>query len=245
MLGVNEHRSPVVATVVAGSLMLIFGLTYRALSAYLGAPVVSRTPMNSAVLDKFPSEFRGWTGQDVPIDPAIVLKTGTDAHINRQYSRRNGLESVCLYLACGAQARTVVSHRPDQCYSGAGWKENEKESRKIDVHLSDGKILPCIVFVFERDGLNTRRMAVLNYFILGGEIYRDYKAVESKAGRRLGMVDYAAQVQICSTNTLSSNAAAELAIDFARDSTPLIIGLFKDIDKQRNSIQSSTALEEK
>ena len=117
----NLSRRPVVVTVImASSLMLSFGLAHRIVAARLAAPVTT-TPIARQALKRFPMQIAGWTGQDVPLDEAIVSNTGTDAHVSRRYSRRNGLESVSLYVACGVDLREVMLHRPQRCYPGAGW----------------------------------------------------------------------------------------------------------------------------
>lgn len=241
MASANTYRRQIVAATAASSLMLIFGLTYRVLSAQLGAPIRNKAPIDPAVLERFPAEIGGWTGQDVLLDEAIVRRTGTDAHINRRYSRRNGLESVCLYLACGVRARTLVGHRPEICYIAAGW--TFQDSRSVEVPLSEGAKLPCSIFQFDRGRLDTIKMTVVNYFIVDGQYYGDVPALQSKAGRRLGTVDYVAQVQISSAENLAANSATELVTTFAVDSAPFIAGLFDDVKKDGNSRESGRAPE--
>ena len=239
----TNHRAVVVATLAAGLLVLVFGLTYRVLAFQLGAPVRSLIPIDSSALERFPLEIGDWTGQDVPLDEAIARKTGTDVYINRRYSRHNGRESVCLYLASGTMARTVVGHRPEICYVAAGWTLDKR--RFLEVSLSEETKVPCSLFEFSRSGLNTTKTTVLNYFIVDGQFYGDVATLQSKAGRRLGMVDYAAQVQISLAERLSADLATRIISDFAADSGPLVVRLFEDIEEQRRSTESRKDPQEK
>jgi hypothetical protein len=140
-------------------------------------------------------------------------------------------------------ARTVVGHRPEICYVAAGWTLEQR--RSLEVPLSEEVSVPCGILEFSRGGLNTTKTTVLNYFIVDGQCYGDVATLQSKAGRRLGTVDYAAQVQISSTESLSVDLATQIISDFAADSGPLIVRLFEDIEEQRGSSNSHKASEEK
>lgn len=229
----NPNRAPAtVAAIAAGLLMLVFGTTYRVLEARLAAPV-NRTPINPAALERFPLQIAGWTGQDIPLDDAVVRATGTDARINRGYSRHNGLESVSLYVACGANARGLMVHRPEVCYIGAGWTLLDR--RSMELSLADGTKLPCSIFEFSRGGLDARRMTVLNYFIVDGQHCGDASLLRSRAWRGSGTVSYVVQVQIAaSQETTTGGSATTLVCAFAVDSASFIAQLFEDLEKDRN-----------
>lgn len=230
----NPNLRPVIVAAIAASLlMLIGGLTYRALASRLLAPV-SKTPIDPGALRRFPAQIGGWTGEDVPIDETIVRMTGTDAHINRRYSRGNGLESISVYIACGANSERVLGHYPEICYVGAGLSLADR--RPMELSLSDGSKLPCTVLNFFGGGLDSRKVSVLNYFIVDGQYYGSLSLLRSKGRRCLGMIKYAAQVQIVTSNdSLNVDSAMRLVSAFAVDSAPLIAWLFEDIERSRRS----------
>jgi EpsI family protein len=229
-----NRRPAIIAAVAAGFLMLIFGLGYRVLAARLAA-LVNTTPIPLATLERFPLQIGAWTGQDVPMDEAVVRATDTDAHISRRYSRHNGLESVSLYVACGVRARDLMTHRPEVCYTGSGWTLVDRHS--MDLALSDGMTLPCSVFQFSRGALNTESVAVLDYYIVDGQYCRDVSLLRSKAWRGSGTVRYVAQVQIVAPikATLTADSATRTVRAFAVESASSISQLFEDAGKDRRS----------
>jgi EpsI family protein len=228
--GDSPNRRPVIAAAVAASLlMLASGLTYHTLAARLAAPVTTR-PIAPEAMKEFPMQIGGWTGQEVPLDEAIVRRTHTDAHINRQYSRHNGLESVSLYVACGVKARDLMVHRPEVCYVGAGWTRTDR--RSLDLPLSDGRVLPCNAISFSRGTLDTTNIVVLDYYIVDGEYCRDISLLRSKVWQGSGAVRYVAQVQIAApiADPAGADSAVRVVSDFAVDSASSIAGLFEHID---------------
>jgi hypothetical protein len=235
MINHNPKRRPaaVAATIAASFLMLVFGLSYHILVAQLRASL-NETPIDPAVVKRFPLQIGSWIGQDIPLDEAIVQKTGTDAHINRRYLRGNGLESVSLYMACGVHAGHLMGHRPEVCYIGAGLSLVDRCS--MELPLNDGTTLPCSILRFVRGGLDTANVTVLNYFIVDGELCGDVSLLKSRAWRDFRAVGYVIQVQIvATTETLTDDSGTRLVSAFAVDSGPSIAGLFEHIEKGPSS----------
>jgi len=231
----NPNQRPIIiAAVVAGFLMLVSTAAYRVLAARLAAPV-NASPIPPAALERFPLQIGGWMGQEVPLDEAVVLATDTDAHINRRYSRHNGSESILLYVACGVKARDLMPHRPEVCYTGAGWTLIDK--RSMELPLSDGMELPCMALQFSRGTLNTKKTILLNYYIVDGQYCRDVSLLRFKAWRGSGTVRYVAQVQIVASTTVNLNAdsAARLVCDFAAESASSISRLFESAEEDLHS----------
>ena len=231
----NQNPRPVMFAAVAASLlMLVFGLGYRVLAARLEAPV-NTTPIPPAVLKRFTMQIGDWTGREVPLDEAIVRATDTDAHINRSYSRNNGLEFISLYIATGVKARDLMPHRPEVCYTGAGWTRIDK--RSMELPLSDGTALPCNVMQFSRGVLTVNKIVVLDYYIVDGEYSSDVSLLRSKAWRGSGTVRYVAQVQI--VTSIQSNQTADSATKsvsaFAVESASSISKLFEDIEENQEA----------
>lgn len=232
MMSCSQDRRVVVAAAIAASLlMLAFGLTYRVLEAQMLTPT-SNSPLDPDALEGFPMQIGGWTGQDVPINDAIVRRTGTDAHISRRYSRGKGWDSVSLYVACGAKARVLMPHRPEICYVRAGWTLVDRHSMEL---LPDDRMeLPCSVFEFTQGGLNTRKLILLNYFVVDGQYCGDVSLLRSKAWRGSGTIDYVVQVQIvASSETATADSAIRLVCAFAVDSASSVARLFDGLEEDR------------
>jgi EpsI family protein len=223
-----NRRPMIVAAVVASGLMLVFGLAYRVLAAKLEMPV-DTIPVSQAALDRFPLQIGDWTGQDVPMDEAIVRATDTDAHLNRRYVRHGGLEAVSFYIASGVKARDLMPHRPEVCYTGAGWTLTDR--RSVELPLSDSMKLPCNIMQFSRGVLNTQRVVVLDYYLVDGQYCADVSLLRSKAWHGSGTVRYVAQIQIFAPVTQVSDAEAtvKLASGFAAESAAPTASLFDDL----------------
>jgi EpsI family protein len=227
----KPNRRPVIVAAIAASfLMLFFGLGYRVLATRLEAPV-NTTPISPEALAQLPLHIGDWMGQEVPLDDAIVHATDTDAHVNRRYSRHSGLESISLYVASGVKARDLMPHRPEVCYTGAGWTLMNR--RSMELPLSDGMKLPCNILEFFRGTLNTNRIVVLDYYIVDGQYCHDVSLLRSKAWRGSGTVDYVAQVQIATpiTATPTADSATRLVSDFAVDSASSIAQLLENAER--------------
>ena len=228
----SNHKSIIAAAAAASFLMLIFGLGYRVLAARLEAPG-DAAPIRPEALQQLPLQMGAWTGQEIPLDEVIVEATDTDAHVNRRYARRGGLESVMLYIASGVRARDLMPHRPEVCYTGAGWTLTDR--RSMDLPLSNGMKLPCNVLQFSRGTLNSSRVMVLDYYLVDGQYCRDVSLLRSKAWQGSGTVDYVAQVQITTSivATQTAHSATTIISDFAVESASLIANVFDDAGEKR------------
>ena len=221
----KPSRRPVIAAAaVAGGLMLLFGLGYRAVEAKMAAPV-NTTPVSQESLGRLPLDIGGWTGRDTPVDANIVEATDTDAHVSRQYVSNTGFGAVSLWIASGVRARDLMPHRPEVCYTGSGYTLVKHEAP--DLPLGDGGVLPCNAMQFSRGVLNSNRALVLYYYLVDGQYCRDvsewrYKLLWTQIG-------YIAQVQVVTgiTETVSADVAMRAASEFAVASAPLIAALFQ------------------
>ena len=233
-----NQRAVIVAAAAASLLILISGISYRVLAARLEASGHA-APISPAALKRFSLQIGGWTGQEVPLDEAIVRATDTDAHLNRRYSRHGGLESISLYVASGVRARDLMPHRPEVCYTGAGWTLMDR--RSMELPLSDGTKLPVNVFEFSRGTLNKKKIVVLDYYIVDGQYCRDVSLLRSKAWRGSGLVRSVAQIQIVASITanLTADSAEKIVCAFAVESESAISGLFTHSEESRDSDKES------
>jgi hypothetical protein len=220
---------PIIAAAVVGSfVMAVSGLTYRALASRQEVPVNS-TRMDPAVLKGFPWQIGDWLGEDIPLSEAVVDATGTDAYINRRYSRNAGSEFVLLYIACGANVNELMSHRPTGCYRAAGYQLVERYPTVLS--LASGTKVPCYLYEFYRDDLDVRKVAVLHYCFANGRYFDEVNAVRSMGNRGMRPIEFAAQIQIVSSvNSLTADSAISLVSAFSLDSVSSIDQLFRGIE---------------
>ena len=223
----QERRRVVLATVVAGFVMLATGIGYRVVAARLAAPV-DTVLLSPEALERLPMMLGDWAGQESPLDEAVVEATDTDAHVSRRYSRQNPPASVWLYIAYGVRARDLMPHRPEVCYTGAGWTLVDRRSMELD--LAGGTQLPCNVLQFSRGTLNKQRVVVLDYYIVDGQYSHDVSLLRSKAWRGSGAVDQVSQVQIVASviPDLPADSAGKSVLAFAVESASSISSLFQD-----------------
>jgi EpsI family protein len=233
----SNRKSVISAAIVATLIMLFLGVGYRVLAARLAGPV-STTPIRPEVLQRLPLQMDEWTGQDVPLDEDIVEATDTDALINRRYIRQNGMEAVLLYIASGVRARDLMPHRPEVCYTGAGWTLTDR--RSMELPLSNGTTLPCNVLQFSRGTLNDAKVVVLDYYLVDGQYCRDVSLLRSKAWRGSGTVKYVAQVQITTfiSSAQTAQSARTIISEFAVESASSIADVFEGAGENHSSGKS-------
>ena len=224
----KQARRPLLfAAITAGIVMLTTGIGYRFEAARLAAPVEA-IALSDEALARLPMKLGEWTGIEAPLTEEIAEATDTDARVSRRYSRAGGLDSVWFYIAYGVRARDLMPHRPEVCYTGAGWTLIDRHTTKLS--SSDGIELPCNVMQFSRGTLNKERVLVLDYYIVDGEYSQDVSLLRSKAWRGSGKVGYVAQVQIVTSlkPDVNLDSAGKSVYDFATLSASSVLKLFED-----------------
>lgn len=191
-------------------------------------------PISPEALEGFPMQIGGWTGKDVPMDETIAGKTDADAHINRQYSRHNGRESIELYVAYGSSWE-MIFHRPEVCYPANGW--TLVDHNVMELPVSNDMKLPCSIFHFSHGEWQTREVVVLYYCFADGLTYSNVSLLRSRVWGALAAVDRFAQVQIVvsSEGILTSDAMIRIVSDFAVESASSIAQLLDDAAENRYS----------
>lgn len=233
----NNFRSLLIAASAASVMMFGFGLAYYAIAVQLPAAGTA-TPINPNALEPIPLQIGDWKGENVPMDPEMMVRTGTDAFIHRCYRRADSAESVILYVACGCNVAAVISHRPEICYVNSGWTLVNR--RLITLPSGDDGELSCTVFKFSRSRLHKERILTLNYFVVGGQHCRDYSSARAKAGYRFAEVNYATQVQI--STSISAAMTPELAektvSSFAADIASSVARLSEEFENGRKAAET-------
>ncbi len=196
------------------------GLFYRTAQSYYDGPAL-QDPLPPGTLGKLPLQIGDWTGMDVPLDPAVVEATDADQVLNRRYERPGG-DSVLLYISNGVRARDLVPHRPEVCYPGSGWTLLGTKTYEPDG--ADPGAFRYRILKFERGGLTSRRLTLLNYYLIDGRFASDVALLRSRIWRRAGAARYVTQVQIL-VGGRHSRDASEMLREFAESSAPAIQSL--------------------
>ena len=225
----TEHRTqPVglwVSICVAVALLVISGFAYR-LAASQFAQLAGAVRLPQGTLSRLPLQIGDWVGRELTLNAAVIRITDTDDRISRTYRHRSNPSKVSLFVGFGTRMRDLMPHRPQVCYPGAGW--THEQTRRTRVPLNNGAELPCQIHAFSRGGLDTRRVAVLNYYIIDGKFYPDVEELRSQALQFRTDVGYVAQVQIASGQDWPRNAAEKSLRAFAAASAELIQTLLAD-----------------
>lgn len=238
-MNILRNRPIISAAIAMIFLMFLFGLSHRILADRLLSSV-EMPPIDPNALAEFPMEIGMWTGQEIPLDEAIIEATDTDAHINRNYIRNNGIESVGLYVAFGQRARDLIPHRPEVCYIGNGWTLGSRQTEELS--LEDGTKLPCTIMQFSRGSLIQNKIMILDYYIIEGKLCKDVSLLRSKIWRGSGAVNYIAQIQI-SVPVLSSQdseSAKETISAFAIESAPFLMKLLAGFNIDESATMENT-----
>ena len=204
--------------------MIASGIGYRAMARQLAGPA-SGKPLPADALSKLPMIIGEWAGVETPLRQDVVLATDSDSHVSRTYSRGVGNQSVWAYISYGVRVRDMAPHRPEVCYSGAGWIIERSSNEQIV--LADGSKLPCKIFNFARGGLSNQQMLVLNYYIVDGQYCQDVSQLRWKFLHGSTAVRYVLQVQVVCTETtgFSTETGIEAIRGFAADSAKKIFEL--------------------
>lgn len=81
-----------------------------------------------ALLDSLPADLGPWKGREVEQDPEMLELAGAAAHYSRSFIDPQTGDSVLVILLVGRASRMVV-HRPEHCYSAAGFELAGKPER--------------------------------------------------------------------------------------------------------------------
>ena len=201
--------------------VLASGIIYRKAAGFL--QIVSDKDISLPVpLRTFPAEIGGWTGKDVPIPETMRLVAGNDDFINRLYANASRNQWVNVYVAYSARPRTMRGHRPQACFTSAGWVHDRTESSSI--RSSHGLEIPCLIHRFYRPEKQNEQVVVLIFYVLNGRCIDSEKGFSGFGWRSPNIAGqaarYVAQVQISSLFENSILAAAEEFVDVILDHLP-------------------------
>ena len=109
-----------------------------------------------------------------------------------------------------------------------------KQSGRIDLDVADGSKLPCRILRFERGGLASQQILVLNYYLVDGEYSPDVELLRSKIWQLSSGANYVAQVQVVCSGRTIGRSAEEAARAFATASARPIHSLFPSDAERAN-----------
>lgn len=194
------------------------GLGYRLVAARFGA-LPSSVALPPGTLASVPLHVGQWTGCDLPVEARIIKQTDTDDHLSRRYTRPGG-GSVALWVAYGVRLRDLMPHRPEVCYVGAGWSLHKEQL--VNIRVSEGSSLPCRLLSFRKSGLESQRLLVLNYYLVGKAYSADVSSLRAQASQLDRNTGYVAQVQIVQEGGETDDVLGQPVCAFAAEIGPLI-----------------------
>lgn len=220
--------------ILAVSAMLLSGIAYRVVAQRLR--VVVTTPIDLPVpLENIPKDMDDWVGEDVPMSDAVKRIAGNDDYINRIYRSKSGKKWANVYVAYSARPRTMLGHRPDVCYVGAGWIHDSTDAS--DFVSSRGRTVPCLIHRFHSPGPASNQIVVLNFYVLNGRATADESGFSGVDFRTPGIdgdpARYVAQIQISSVLEDSVRSAAARLTDVVLDYLPDENGSIAVIEEPR------------
>ena len=215
---------PRVACILAIVVMGICGFAYRTVANHL--QVSSATPIVLPMpLKLFPTAIGGWTGKDVPWDESVVQAARNDDFCNRLYTNNDRDRWTNFYIAYSGRPRTMLGHRPDVCYVGAGWVH--ESTVRSDFISRSGRRIPCLIHRFYAPEPRREELVVLNYYVVNGRPSNDENTFSGVAWRTPNIngniASYVAQVQI--NSVIESTVFA-----FASDSVDIVLSFLPDED---------------
>ncbi|OHB54361.1 MAG: hypothetical protein A2Y07_07825 [Planctomycetes bacterium GWF2_50_10] len=194
-------------------LLLLMGTGYNAAAHKLKAAARSAILLPMP-LKTIPLVINDWNGKDIQLPETVIKAASNDDYVNRLYINRNSNMWVNIYIAYSARPRTMLGHRPDICYVGAGWVCDSSENSSF--RTSAGQELPCLIHRFHKPDGSGDEMVVLNFYMVNGLVSADEKLFSGLQWRTPNIAGnparYVAQIQISSSvETTVRRTAAELS----------------------------------
>ena len=223
------------ACAIGAIVLLAAGASYRFAMGYL-RPLMTRRIELPVALSNLSSTLAGWAGEDCPLSPEVQRIAGNDDYVNRLYTNDATGEAANLYIAYSARPRTMVGHRPQVCYVGAGWIHDSSEPGQFE--LGDGRKVEWLIHRFHQPGAQGSDVAVLNYYVLNGVVTNQEEQFAGVGWRLPNIAGdpawYVAQVQISSRSEATVRRLAALT-------APSILDLLPDCEGRVRAAGHGTA----
>ena len=208
----RRGETPVwLAGVLAVVLLIAAGVTYRVGASRLEDPPIIALPVP---LEEIPLEISGWEGHDLEI-PTVTVEymeaNFADDFISRRYNETTaGIWADAYVVYCSSRPGGVLGHQPMVCFPAHGWIHDETEPSEFVTE--SGRRVKCLTHRFHKSAPAYRRVVVLSFYILNGQITLSERDFSGLFGRRLNIsgnpARYVAQVQISSVLEHSARSLA-------------------------------------
>lgn len=84
-------------------------------------------------LDRVPTTFGDWSGEDIPIEAEALTRGGIQGCVHRRYRNARTGEAISALIVCG-RGGPISVHTPDVCYAGAGYRQvNDEKLAELDL----------------------------------------------------------------------------------------------------------------
>lgn len=204
-----------VAGILAVILLVAAGFGYRAGAARLDDPPAISPPVSLA---ETPVEVGGWKGQNLEI-PTVTVDymeaNFADDYVSRRYTNSSEGAWADVYVVyCSSRPGGLLGHQPMVCFPAHGWIHDETTPSEFTSR--SGRRIECLIHRFHKPAPAYRRVVVLSFYILNGQITLRERDFSGLFGRRPNIhgnpARYVAQVQISS---VLEHSARALACDLA------------------------------
>ena len=212
------------------SMALSYGF-YRYEAAAVGAVLAGKLPLKRP-LNELPLTLGPWKGKEVPLDASIVKVAAADDHLSRWYYNRNTGDAVRVYVPYYGNPRTMVGHYPDVCYPAVGWSRLLSRVEDVRYRSQHEKTVPVIFYRFRR---GASRVAVISFYIVGGEYTADRRVAERASHKAINRenTNYLAQMQLTFAGDPSPQYVLRVTSDFLGAFLPALEGHLPDSTVKR------------
>lgn len=209
-------------------LVLVFsGFVYRdqaeRLKQFTRQSIKLPVPLAAFPMSVSSATGNNWVGRDVDIEETVLKVAGNDDFLSRFYINQATNQWANVYVAYSGRPRTMVGHRPEICYTGAGWVHDSVERTRFV--SASGKNIACLLHHFHNQTSQSDQLVVLNYYVLNGRVICDEKGFSGVGWRTPNIAGdparYVAQIQISS---VLENSVFQAAVDL----TDLVLELLPD-----------------
>lgn len=206
------------AGVLAFVLLIGAGVVYRVAASGLQKirdnPIVLAAPLST-----IPMRINSWTGLDeaLPTTTEEYMKANfADDFVSRRYtSAAEGAVAGVYVVYCSSYPSGLLGHRPDVCFPANGWIRDS--TTETEITTRSGEKIPCLSHQFHKAAPADRRVFVLSFYILNGQIRLDERDFSGFWGRTPNIsgnpARYVAQVQISSVSEQWARLAARDLVD--------------------------------
>lgn len=225
------------AGVLAIVLLVVAGLTYRLSAAKMENPPAITLPVP---LSELPKTIGAWQGHDLEI-PTVTREymesNFADDYVSRRYRRvADAVWADAYVVYCSSRPGGVLGHQPMVCFPAHGWIHDD--TTPSEFVSRSGRQIKCLVHRFHKPAPDYRRVVVLGFYVLNGQITLSERDFSGMFGRMINIsgdpARYVAQVQISSVLEHSARA-------LACDLTDSVLAILPDKDgKVHWAISSST-----